>query len=222
VRPYGSWRSPIAAAQIASGTLNLAEIHLDGEDIYWLETRPAEGGRNVVVRRRVNGAIEDCIPEGFNARTRVHEYGGGAYLVAEGVVYFSNFADQRLYRHRPGQGGTPEPITPAGDLCHADGVWDRHRRRILCIREDHTGNGEPANTIVSVDAEGSGPGEILLAGRDFFAAPRLDPGGRRLAYLAWDHPKMPWDGAQLWVVSVREDGSLGAPDRLVEPVSRLR
>lgn len=214
VRPYGSWRSPITAAQIASGTLNLAEVHLDGEDIYWLETRPLEGGRNVVVRRRANGTIEDCIPEGFNARTRVHEYGGGAYLVAEGVLYFANFADQRLYRHRPGRGGTPEPMTPAEARCYADGVWDRRRRRILCVREDHTGGGEPANTIVSVDAERGGPGEILLAGRDFYAAPRLDPDGTRLAFLAWDHPNMPWDAAQLWVATVRADGTLGEPEHM--------
>lgn len=214
VRPYGSWKSPISAAQIATGTLNLAEIHLDGEDIYWLETRPAEGGRNVVVRRRANGTIEDCIPEGFNARTTVHEYGGGAYLVAEGMLVFSNFTDQRLYRHRPGQGRVPEAMTPAEDFCYADGIWDRRRRRILCVREDHTGGGEPANTIVSVDVERAGPGEILLAGRDFYAAPRLDPDGTRLAFLAWDHPSMPWDAAQLWVAPVRGDGTLGAPERV--------
>ncbi|HSB81374.1 MAG TPA: S9 family peptidase [Candidatus Methylomirabilis sp.] len=214
VRPYGSWRSPISAAQIASGTLTLAEIQLDGGDIYWLETRPDEGGRNVVVRRRADGRIEDCIPDGFNARTRAHEYGGGAYLVAEGVVYFSNFADQRLYRHHPGRGGTPEPMTPAGDVCYADGIWDRRRRRILCVREDHTAGGEPANTLVAVDAERGGPGEILLSGRDFYAAPRLDPDGIRLAFLAWDHPNMPWDAAELWMASVRADGSLGAPEHI--------
>jgi dipeptidyl aminopeptidase/acylaminoacyl peptidase len=214
VRPYGSWRSPITAAQIASGTLILAEIQLDGEDIYWIETRPAEGGRNVVVRRRASSTIEDCIPEGFNARTRVHEYGGGAYLVAEGVLYFSNFADQRLYRYRPGPDGRPEPMTPAQDFCYADSIWDQRRRRILCVREDHTSGGEPANTIVAVDAERGGPGEILLAGRDFYSAPRLDPDGTRLAFLAWDHPNMPWDAAELWAVPVRGDGTLGAPEHV--------
>lgn len=209
VRPYGAWRSPIGAAQIASGTLSLTEIQLDGEEIYWSETRPAEGGRNVVVRRRADGTIEDCIPEGFNARTRVHEYGGGAYLVAERVVYFSNFADQRLYRHRPGRDGTPEPLTPAADLRYADGVWDRRRRRILCVREDHTGGGEPANTIVEVNPERGGPGEVLFSGRDFYAAPRLSPDGLHLAWLSWDHPNMPWDAAQLWVAPLAEDGRRG-------------
>ena len=211
VRPYGSWRSPITAAQIASGTLGLAEIHLDGEDIYWLETRPAEGGRNAVVRRRRDGTIEDCLPESSNARTRVHEYGGGAYLVAEGTVYFSGFTDQRLYRHRPGSSGTPEPLTPAGDLQYADGVWDRRRRRILCVREDPTSGGEPTNTIVAVDPERGGPGEVLLRGSDFYAAPRLDPDGSRLAFVAWDHPNMPWDAARLWLAPVQGDGSVGAP-----------
>ncbi|HSB70145.1 MAG TPA: S9 family peptidase [Candidatus Methylomirabilis sp.] len=211
VRSYGSWKSPISAAQIASDTLTLAEIRLDGEDIYWLEARPVEGGRNVVVRRRADGTIEDCIPEGFDARTRVHEYGGGAYLVAEGTLYFSNFADQRLYRHRPGEAGAPEPLTPPAELRFADGEWDGRRRRILCVREDHAGGGEPINTIVAVEVVRGGPGDVLLGGRDFYAAPRLDPEGNQLAFLAWDHPNMPWDAAQLWVAPVRDDGTLGAP-----------
>jgi dipeptidyl aminopeptidase/acylaminoacyl peptidase len=208
VRPYGSWSSPITAGQIASGSMGLSEIQLCGDDIYWLEMRPTEGGRYVVVRRRPDGSLEDCIPPAFNARTRVHEYGGGSYLVVGGTVYFSNFADQRLYRPRQA-GDAPEPITPGEDLRYADLTWDTTRRRIICVREDHRAAGGPANTVVAIDADRGGPGEILASGRDFYAAPRLSPDGAWLAYLTWSHPHMPWDAAELWLAPVREDGSLG-------------
>jgi len=208
VRPYGSWSSPITAGQIASGSMGLSEIQLCGDDIYWLEMRPTEGGRYVVVRRRPDGSLEDCIPPAFNARTRVHEYGGGSYLVVGGTVYFSNFADQRLYRPRQA-GDAPEPITPGEDLRYADLTWDATRRRIICVREDHRAPGGPATTVVAIDADRGGPGEILASGRDFYAAPRLSPDGAWLAYLTWSHPHMPWDAAELWLAPVREDGSLG-------------
>jgi dipeptidyl aminopeptidase/acylaminoacyl peptidase len=207
VRPYGTWTSPITAAQIASGAVGLSEVQLHDGDIYWLEMRPTEGGRNVVVRYGRDGTIGDCLPQGFNARTRVHEYGGGSYLVEEGTLYFVHFADQRLYRVQAG--GEPEPLTPAQALRFADLVWDAVRRRIVCVREDHTAGGEPRNTIVSVDADRGGPGEVLVAGRDFYAAPRLSPDGAFLAWLEWSHPHMPWDAAELRVAPARGDGRLG-------------
>src|SRR2546421_719270 len=113
VAPYGSWKSPITSDLIVSGTIGLGQIALDGDDIYWIEMRPAEGGRYVIVRRTADGRTTDVTPAPFNARTRVHEYGGGAFAVSDGMVYFSNFADQRLYRQTPG--AQPEPITPAVD-----------------------------------------------------------------------------------------------------------
>ncbi len=207
VRPYGTWTSPITAAQIASGAMGLGEVQLHGEDIFWLEMRPTESGRYVVVRYGPDGTIEDCLPQGFNARTRVHEYGGGSYLVAEGTLYFTNFADQRLYRVRAS--AEPEPLTPGDSLRFADLVWDARRRRIICVREDHTVSGEPQNSIVSVDAEHGGAGEVLVAGRDFYAAPRLSLDGESLAWIEWSHPHMPWDAAELRVATVQGDGRLG-------------
>ncbi len=217
ISPYGSWKSPIQAEQIASATVGLSGIMLDGEDVYWTEMRPTEGGRCVVVRRRADGTVEDAIPPGFNARTRVHEYGGASSLVVEGTVYFSNFSDQRLYRYRPGE-TAPVALTPDG-YRYADGVWDAKRRRIVCVREDHTvcakgGASEPVNTIVAVNAETGGAGEVLVKGQDFYAAPRLSPDGRILAWLAWNHPTMPWDAAELCVAGVREDGPLDEPAHL--------
>jgi dipeptidyl aminopeptidase/acylaminoacyl peptidase len=212
-RPYGSWTSPITSALIVSRTVGLDQIVLEGEDIYWIEMRPTEGGRSVIVRHTPNGETRDVTPAPFNARTRVHEYGGGAYAVADGTVYFSNFADQRLYRQVPGT--PPSPLTPPGPLRYADGVVDRSRGRLICVREDHMDTTREAiNTLVSVDLGGSGPGEVLVSGNDFYSSPRLSPDGSHVAWLTWRHPNMPWDGTELWVAPVRDDGSLAASQQV--------
>ncbi len=213
--PHGSWKSPITAAMIASGLVGLDQVHLDGEDIYWIEMRPAEQGRHVIVRRTPDGRTADVTPPGFNARTRVHEYGGGAYTVSRGVAFFSNFSDQRLYRQDPG--GAPRPITPPVPLRYADGVVDGRRGRLVCVREDHTAAGrEAVNTIVSLPCEsgGSDPGRVLVSGNDFYSSPRLSPDGSCLAWLTWNHPNMPWDGTELWLGEVAPDGSLGRSERI--------
>ena len=132
--PYGTWRSPVTADAIVAGVIGLSQIQLDGDEIFWVEQRPAEAGRNVVVRRGAGGVIDDMTPVGFNARTRVHEYGGGAYLVRQGTVWFSNFADQRLYRQDPGR--PPMPITPEKDIRQADLMLDERRQRLIAVRED--------------------------------------------------------------------------------------
>ena len=212
VAPYGSWKSPITSDLIVSETVMLGQIALDGEDTYWTEVRPTEGGRYVVVRRTPDGQTTDVTPPPFNARTRVHEYGGGAFVVVDGTVTFSNFDDQRLYRQDPG--AQPQPITPEVDLRYADGVFDRRRGRIICVREDHTVDGEVVNTIVGLDPEGGDGGQVLVSGNDFTSSPRLSSDGTRLAWLAWNHPNMPWDGTELWVGEVREDGSLGRAERV--------
>src|SRR5215470_1486793 len=166
--PYGSWRSPITSDLIVAEAIGLGDVLLDGDDVYWIESRPQEAGRNVVVR--ANGGA-DVTPAGFNARTRVHEYGGGAVTIAGGVVYFSNFKDQRLYRQAPG--GAPEAITPEAKLRYADGRIDAAGRRWIGVREDHSTAGEAVNTIVAIDLATGGPGQVLAQGYDFYAAPRL-------------------------------------------------
>jgi dipeptidyl aminopeptidase/acylaminoacyl peptidase len=220
VAPYGSWKSPITSELIVAGTIRLGQIALDGEDVYWVEMRPAEGGRNVIVQRS-DGRTTDVTPPPFDARTRVHEYGGGAFVVDHGTVHFSNYVDQRLYRQEAG--GEPRPITPEADssagsgqgLRYADGVFDRGRRRLICVREDHRGSGEAVNTLVSLDPEGDPEGgRVLASGHDFYASPRLSPDGSRLAWLSWNHPNMPWDGAELWVGVLDVDGSLSRPERV--------
>ncbi|NJO43077.1 MAG: S9 family peptidase [Cyanobacteria bacterium CRU_2_1] len=215
VAPYGSWKSPITSDLIVAGSIRLGEIRLEGEDIYWSEGRPIEAGRIVVMRRTPDGKAIDITPAApFNARTRVHEYGGGAYQVANGVIYFSNFSDQRLYRQSPGE--LPEPITPPLDVRYADAVIDQPHHRLICIREDHTaGNHEPANTIVSLSITTSEDGgQNLVSGSDFYASPRLSPDGSKLAWLSWNHPNMPWDGTELWVAELKQDGTLGEAEQI--------
>ncbi|HEY9402746.1 MAG TPA: S9 family peptidase [Pyrinomonadaceae bacterium] len=213
IAPYGSWKSPVTADLIVQGAVGLGMIKTDGEDLYWLELRPSEGGRTCIVRRTPDGELRDMTPPGFNARTRVHEYGGGDFVVHRGTIYFSNFSDQRLYRQTP-DADMPAPLTPESnaELRYADAIMDAARGRLVAVREDHrAGAHEPANTIValSLDAgENASGGRVLASGYDFYASPRLSPDGRQLAWLCWNHPNMPWDGTELWLGDVEEDGMI--------------
>ena len=210
---YGSWKSPITSDLIVSGTIGLGQIAIDGEDVYWVETRPQEKGRYVVVKFMPNGRTVDVTPVPFNARTRVHEYGGGGFTASDGAIYFSNFADQRLYRFDGA--GEPEAITPEAEMRYADGVIDRKRNRMICVREDHSAPGrEAAGAIVGIPLSGAGAHVTITGGADFYSSPRLNPEGSRLAWLQWNHPNMPWDGTELWVADVKDDGSVNNPVRV--------
>ncbi|HEX9196235.1 MAG TPA: S9 family peptidase, partial [Candidatus Bathyarchaeia archaeon] len=212
VAPFGSWKSPITSELYASAYVGLSEVQVEDGIVYWNELRPKEQGRYVVVQLQPDGKTRDITPVGFNARTRVHEYGGGSYIVDKGTVYFSNYADQCLYRQRPGS--SPEAVTPPVDLRYADGVVDHQRNRIISVREDHTMKGEAVNTIVALDLASGGPGEILVTGNNFYSNPRISPDGRQLAYLTWNHPNMPWDGTELWVSTLDADGKLADSHRV--------
>jgi dipeptidyl aminopeptidase/acylaminoacyl peptidase len=225
IAPYGSWKSPITSDLIVEGSVGLSQPTFDGDNIYWVELRPKEGGRNVIVKRSPDGVNMDITPPEFNARTRVHEYGGGDYLVHDGTIYFSNFSDQRLYRH---QGlAAPEPLTAPANMRYADSRLDHVRGRLVCVREDHTREGaEPVNSIVSIDINSrDSTGTVLVAGNDFYSSPRLSPDGTHLAWLTWNHPNMPWDGCELRVGEFGEDGSLtstrwvagGAAESIFQP-----
>jgi dipeptidyl aminopeptidase/acylaminoacyl peptidase len=202
---YGSWKSPITAELVAGGEIGLEQVRIDDDKIYWIERRPQEGGRKVIVRRSTDGNLSDVTPAGFNARTRMHEYGGGDYGVANGTILFSNFADQRLYRQDLGSG--PKPVTPQGPFRYADGQIDRRRNLFYCVREDHTGGGEAINTLVRIDLSG-GDTAVIVAGNDFYSSPRLSLDGSGLAWLTWNHPNMPWDGTELWFGKLTADGSI--------------
>lgn len=216
--PFGSWLSPITSDLIVAQSISFQDVLLDGEDVYWIEGRPQEGGRYVIVRQQPNGTTTDITPPPFNARTRVHEYGGGAAWIADGVVYLSHFRDQRLYRIAPGLG--PVPITPAGEdgdasLRYADGRIDVARNRWIGVREDHLRSAQnPQNAVVAINLATGGPGEILVRGSDFYSNPRLSPDGTQLAWLSWNHPNMPWMGTELWMAKFATDGTLSAHEKV--------
>jgi dipeptidyl aminopeptidase/acylaminoacyl peptidase len=209
-KAFGTWPSPITADVVAAQGIRLSGVVIDGDDIYWLEGRPQQGGRNVLVRRRADGQIEDVTPPDFNVRTRVHEYGGGACVVSRGVVYASNFADQRIFRIDVNESREPIPITPPGHCFYADATVDERRRRLIAVREDHSDPGrEPMNTLVCISIDDQADaGEVIASGYDFYSTPRLSPDGSQLAWLAWRHPQMPWDGTELWVADVTGQGTL--------------
>jgi dipeptidyl aminopeptidase/acylaminoacyl peptidase len=204
--PYGSWKSPITTDLITGGSVSLLEVAIDGKDIYWIEGHPKEAGRYTIMRRKADGTITECTPPDFYARTTVHEYGGGAFTVYDGVIYFANYRDQHLYSQLVGH--DPKLLTPTVGFRYADLMIDTARKRLICVREDHTGKGEATNALVAVGLNGNDDGQILAAGNDFYSAPRLSPDGKRLAYLTWNHPNMPWDGCELWVADVGPDGKL--------------
>jgi dipeptidyl aminopeptidase/acylaminoacyl peptidase len=207
VAPYGSWRSQIRIDDVVGDVVRLGEPWIDGDDIYWIEQRPTEAGRNVLVRAAGDGSTTDLTPPPFNVRTRVHEYGGGSFVAVGGAVVFSNFADNRLYRLDPGA-LAPVPMTPEGPWRYADLRPDLERRRFVAVREDHQVGGEPVNTIVTIPLDGGDP-RVLVKGSDFVSSPRVSPDGTMLAWLEWDHPDMPWDATRLHVAAFAPDGTLG-------------
>jgi dipeptidyl aminopeptidase/acylaminoacyl peptidase len=212
--PYGTWPSPISSALVAEAGVGLDAPAFDRGDLYWLELRPKEGGRYVLVRRRSDGRTHDVTPKGMSVRTRLHEYGGVAYLVRDGVVFFANDEDQRVYRQPVDGDGSPVPLTPEPaiprGLRYADFDLGPDGLTLVAVRERHRTDGEPVAEIVALRADATEPQEpvVVVDGNDFFASPRLAPEGNRLAWLAWDHPRMPWDGTELFVADADAKGRL--------------
>ena len=213
--PYGSWSSPVTAASLTADVVGLSEPQLDGADVYWLESRPREAGRVVVVRRSPDGQLHDVTQPPFNVRSRVHEYGGGAFSVRDRVVVFCSFDDRRVYRVEIAADGSvtePRAITPAGDLRYGDLRVLPGGREVVAVCEDHgTGATEPVNRLVRLDATGdnSAGGQVLVEGHDFFSSPAVSPDGSRFAWVQWDHPNMPWDDSELCVAELDAAGRLG-------------
>jgi dipeptidyl aminopeptidase/acylaminoacyl peptidase len=218
VAPFGSWSSPISASYLAQQGVSMGGARpLPDGGVVWRETRPAQGGRVVMVRMDREGNVRDLTPEGFDVKTRVHEYGGAPSAVSGTTLFFSNFSDQRVYRAPLEGGAEPEPITPEppapaahryADLCPTpDG------RFLICVRERHDGD-EVVNDLVAIPTDGSAPPHAIAGGNDFYSSPAIDPAGRRLAWLTWNHPLMPWDGTELWVGDLGEDATVSGARRV--------
>ena len=219
IAPYGSWESPIATEMLTAGALRFDEVDIDGGDIYWVESRPDERGRYAAMRYSADGELSEVTESEHSARTLVHEYGGGSLAVSNGVAYYSNFTDQRLYK-RPVDGSEDAaPLTPELPIRYADAVVDEERGRLICVAEDHRREGlEAENYIASIPLDGSAADADTITrlheGFDFCSSPRLSPDGRRLAWICWNHPNMPWDATELWLAEVAANGSLLSPRRI--------
>ena len=219
VAACGTWTSSITADRVAAGVRPVAAPRIVGDRVLWLQGLPEEGGRTAVATSG-RGVVT---PAPFNVRSRVHEYGGGAYAAAGDTIWFSHHADNLVYA-QVGD-AAPVAITADGTQRHADFELDARHRRLIAVREHHVGAGEPRNTIVALDLEG-GASTTLVAGADFYASARVSPEGRRLAWLSWNHPDMPWQGTELWLGAFADDGSLvhsrrmagGPGESLCQPV----
>ncbi len=212
---YGFWKSPITSDLVAAESVRLGEPRIEGGSVYWLEGRPAERGRTVLVHLGRDGSLRDALPPPWNVRTRVHEYGGGAYTVRGETAYFSENSNLRVYRAHAAE--NPEPLTPEGPARYADLELDAHRNRLLAVCEDHAeASGEPVQSIVAIPlGEPRGAVRALLAGADFYSNPRVSPDGGRVCWLEWRHPNMPWDGTELWTAQVAADGALALRRKVV-------
>ena len=208
ITPYGAWRSPITSRTITDGSIGLGGVVLDGACLWWTEARPSEGGRVVIVRRRADGTLDDMLPASFNARSRVHEYGGGAVTIAGDGAFFVDFHSQVV--HHLAAAKSPTPISQVGPWRFASILTDDRRQRLIAVREHHGEPGPPVNDLVALPLDG-GPARVLASGHDFYAAPRLSPDAGSLVWLTWDLPAMPWDTATLWRAEIRPDGSLSDP-----------
>jgi dipeptidyl aminopeptidase/acylaminoacyl peptidase len=223
IAAYGTWPSPITAARVAAGVKPVSAPRIVGERVLWLQSLPEEGGRMAVAELDAGGASRIVTPAPFNVRTRVHEYGGGAFVAAGSTIWFSNFADNLVYA-QVGD-AAPVAITADGAQRHADLELDATRHRLIAVREDHGGAGEPVNGLVALKLDGSGS-TTLAEGADFYASARVSPEGRRVAWLSWSHPRMPWEGTELWLAAFADDGSLihsrcmagGPGESLCQPV----
>ena len=202
--PYGSWKSPISTDLIVAGSISLSSPHALQKGRCWIESRPREGGRSVLVQQDPDGKVRDITPAPFNIRTRVHEYGGGASLIHGDSIYFSNFADQQLYR-QGWEDPAPTQLTHAEGFRFANGCVDTRRNRMIYVVEDHNVSGEPQNLIGAVDLE-TGELSILAKGHDFYSSPVISPDRLRMAFMTWDHPNMPWDESTIWVTELDEAG----------------
>ncbi|MEM7273860.1 MAG: prolyl oligopeptidase family serine peptidase [Actinomycetota bacterium] len=228
-QPYGSWPSPISAALVAAGGTGVGSPAARDDALWWAELRPSEGGRVVLVAADAAGEAVDRLPAPWSARTRVHEYGGGAWWFGadRSQAFFAEWSDQRLYRlavDGPPDEAEPIPVTPepaapaawryADGREHPDGGW------LVCVREDHHGIGadggrtEPANELVAIEVPDAAAGEpapatVLVTGPDFVASPRFSPDGRWLSWVQWDHPNMPWDATTLCAAPVFANRRLG-------------
>jgi dipeptidyl aminopeptidase/acylaminoacyl peptidase len=212
VAPFGAWPTPVTAELATRGALRLSQPRLDGDDLYWVEGRPQEGGRQRVVRSAPGRAPEDVTPESVNVRSGVHEYGGGDFAVRDGALVFADFGEGGAWLAE--RGGAPRRLPGAvPGRRYADFALAPDGRSLVCVEEELRAGGEPANRLVALSRH-DGARQVVADGFDFVSFPRFAPDGRQLAFTAWNHPNLPWDGTSLWLVAWGENGPAAAPRRV--------
>ena len=209
VAACGSWKSPITSDLIVSQTIGIGSLAVNHENIYWLEKRPQEQGRNLLMAYAGDGELKNLTPAPLSVRTKIHEYGGAAFIVDRNAIYFSNYLDGRIYQQVIGT--KPYPLTERLDRRYGDLSVDSDRNRLICVCEDHSIATEAQNTIVTVNIN-TGRTKNLVTGNDFYSSPRLSPDGKQLVWLSWDHPNMPWDSTYLWLAQLNDDGLVLEPE----------
>lgn len=210
IKPFGSWKSPITSELIVSQTVGLGSVMVEQGNVYWLEKRPQEQGRSLVVGFFPQRDNKNITPFPYSVRSKVHEYGGGAFTVEGDTVYFSNYQDGRIYQQIIGK--QPQPLTNKLEQRYADIIVDQSRNRLICVCEEQPVEGtEAQNTIVTINIS-TGKVQNLIAGEDFYASPRLSPDGQFLVWLSWNHPDMPWDSTCLWLARLDETGKILEPE----------
>ena len=207
--PYGAWPSPICLDRFVTGVVRLSEPAIHNNRMYWLETRPQDNGRSVLVEKIPDCDKRDITASVYSVRSRVHEYGGGSYLVGDHCVWFVNDEDQDIYRQHLETGVTSR-LTKQPDKRFADLILDRRNQRLIAVCEDHTAAGEPDNSLVAIDIN-NGAIKSLVTGMDFYSNPALSNDGKRLAFISWNHPNLPWDTSVLWLTDIDDDGAIAEP-----------
>jgi dipeptidyl aminopeptidase/acylaminoacyl peptidase len=208
-KTFGSWSSPISAELITRAAPGLSCLQSYNDSLYWIESRPWEGGRNVIMCRQADGSIKDLLPKPYSHSSRVHEYGGMAYALTDDSLYFVNASDQRIYKVDLSGESEPRPITGLSLQRFADLMIDHKNQRLIAVCEEHQGEQEPENYLVSISLNSESPSvKKLVSGADFYAYPRISPDQTSLCWIEWQHPNMPWDCTQLWQATINSDGNL--------------
>jgi dienelactone hydrolase len=216
--PYGSWHSPITAQQLASASIRLGQLRCFNEAVFWTERRPNEKGRNAMMVLDEQDGIKEIL-SGFNIRSRVHEYGGGAFTVFDDIMVFTNDDDGGIYCVFPEK--KAERINPISDnRRYTDFVIDKIRRRVICVAEKVNVTASlTENYLISFDLQGMQPGQVLASGQDFYASPQVSPDGGRITWLAWNFPNMPWDGCELWLADYDDQGNISNAKKIAGGMS---
>ena len=203
---FGSWPSDIHSHLLTQASVRLSEPAMHQDHLFWLESRPLEKGRSVLMQR-IDGNNVEVLPSKFSVGSRVHEYGGGSYCISDDSVYFVNGEDQNIYQHFYNSNAEPSQLTDNSDCRYADLNYDQNRHRIICVQEQHNSDSEPSNSIIAVDLK-TQKISTLISGNDFYSNPRISPNQQQLCWLSWDHPNMPWDNTECWIADINFEGNI--------------